>query len=548
MSAPSGDRDYDAIVVGAGAAGGIVACVLAEAGKRVLLLERGRRLSYAEVGRDHLRNHRLALYGHNTGPDLEGNPRVFVDPAGAAHLVRPHEGGYHNNAACVGGGTRIYGGMAWRFMPQDFRMASLYGTPPGSALADWPLGYDDLEPYYERAEWEIGVAGDDAGNAAQGPRRRAYPLPPLPSNPARTLLERGAARLGIATFPPPVLINTAPYGGRPACVQCGMCVGFACPSDSKNGTQNTVIPRALATGRCTLVTGAMAAKILVDSRGRATGVSYVVGDRRETATARTVISSCGAIESARLLLNSATATHPQGLGNDHDNVGRHLQGHYYPGAFGLMPEPCHDGRGPGISVATCAYNHGNTGVIGGAVLVNEFITLPIVHQRTAWPPDVPRWGLAAKRFMREGYTRTIHIHGPVQEIPSAECRVTVDPHVRDRWDIPVARLSGATHPETVRTAEYIRHRAEEWLHASGAEQVWSAPSGLHLSAGQHQAGTCRMGDDPRTSVTDSWGRVHGHDNLFVIDGSLHVTNGGFNPVLTIMALAFRNAEHIARLL
>jgi choline dehydrogenase-like flavoprotein len=125
-------------------------------------------------------------------------------------------------------------------------------------------------------------------------------------------------------------------------------------------------------------------------------------------------------------------------------------------------------------------------------------------------------------------------------------RVTVDPAVRDRWGIPVARLSGTTHPASVAAAEFLRARGEEWLRASGCETVWSAQPGLVLSGGQHQAGTCRMGRDPRTSVTDEWGRVHGHDGLFVIDGSLHVTNGGFNPVLTIMALAYRSAEHVAR--
>ncbi len=540
-----GDHEYDVIVVGAGAAGGVVACVLAEAGKSVLLLERGRDLAYDEVGRDHLRNHRLALYGHNTGPDLGDNPRVAVAPSGVTRLLRPHEGGYQNNAACVGGGTRVYGGMAWRFMPQDFRMASLYGVPEGSSLADWPISYDDLEPYYERAEWEIGVAGDARGNAFQGPRKSGYPLPAVAANPQSGVLQRGAAALGISTFAPPVLINTVPYNGRPACVRCGMCVGFACPSDGKNGTQNTVVPRALATGRCVLVPEAMAERVLTDSRGRATGVAYVAAGQRRTATAKAVVSSCGAIESARLLLNSATERCPRGLGNDHDLVGRNLQGHYYPGALGVMAEPCHDNMGPGISIATCQFNHGNPGVIGGALLVNEFIKLPIIHQKWAWPPEVPRWGLAAKRFMRETYSRSIHLQGPVQETPSPEGRVTVDPHVRDRWGIPVARLSGTTHPETVRTADYIRQRAEEWLRASGAQAVWSVKPVLMLSGGQHQAGTCRMGHDPRTSVTDPWGRVHGHDNLFVIDGSLHVTNGGFNPVLTIMALAYRNAEHVA---
>ena len=147
--------------------------------------------------------------------------------------------------------------------------------------------------------------------------------------------------------------------------------------------------------------------------------------------------------------------------------------------------------------------------------------------------------------MRELYLRGIDLRGPVQEIPSPDSRVTLDPHVRDHFGLPVARLSGTTHPETLRTAEFIRARAEDWLRAAGAERVWSSPMDLRLSASQHQAGTARLAADPRDGVTDPFGRVHGHDNLWITDGSLHVTNGGFNPALTIMALAFRAAAKIA---
>jgi choline dehydrogenase-like flavoprotein len=543
-------KTYDVIVVGAGAAGGIVAGVLAEAGKHVLLLERGRALAFRDVSRDHLRNHRLALYGHNTGPELEGNPRVWVDTRGNPHVVRPNEGAYQNNAMTLGGGTRVYGAQAWRFMEKDLRMASTYGVPEGSSLADWPIAYDDLEPYYERAEWEVGVAGSDAGNRFQSPRRKGYPMPPVPPTRAGIVLERSADALGWNTFPAPIAINTVPYLGRAACVQCQHCVGFACPSDAKNGSQNTLIPRALATGHCELVTRAMAEHIEADAQGNVVGVAYVTEQdgtpQRVTARARVVVVSCGAIESARLLLNSANALHPNGLGNDHDQVGRNLQGHYYPGALALMPESVYDGIGPGVSIATCQFNHGNPGIVGGGMLANEFIKLPIIFWKNAIPPDVPLWGIENKRWMRENFTRTLHVMGPVQDIPSPKARVTVDPTVRDKWGLPVAHLSGTTHPETLNTAEFMRRRAIAWLEASGAERVWSVPMSLGLSGGQHQAGTCRMGDDPQTSVTDRWGRVHAYDNLYVVDGSLHVTNGGFNPVLTIMALAFRSAEQIAR--
>jgi choline dehydrogenase-like flavoprotein len=543
-------NSYDAIIAGAGAAGGIVAGVLAEAGWRVLLLERGRQLTLEQIGRDHLRNHRLALYGHNTGPDLQGNPRVVEDARGVVQLVQPHEGGYQNNAMTVGGGTRVYGAQAWRFMRDDFRMATRYGTPHDSSLADWPITYEDLAPYYERAEWEIGVAGADDANRETSPRRKGYPMPPVPDNLTRQILRRGAETLGWRTLPIPLMINTIPRNGRDACVQCQHCVGFGCPSDAKNGTLNTMIPRALATGNCELVTEAMVEKIDTDAQGNVIGLTYVREQEgrteRHEARAKVVVASSGAIESARLLLNSANPLHPRGLGNDYDQVGRNLQGHYYPGAHGLFHQTTYDGVGPGATLATCEFNHNNPGVIGGGMLANDFIKLPIIFWRNALPPDMPRWGEANKKFMRENFTHVIQVTGPVQDIPSPTARVTVDGGVRDRWGIPVARLSGTTHPETVRTATFMREQAVKWLKASGAYHVWAGDLGLYLSGGQHQAGTCRMGRDPRQSVTDPWGRVHAHNNLFVVDGSLHVTNGGFNPVLTIMALAFRSAEYIAR--
>ena len=538
---------YDTIIIGTGAAGGIVAGVLAEAGQRILLLERGPSLSFSDVGRDHLRNQRLSVYGHNAGPELEGNPRVFVDPQGNARKVLPHELNYHNNAACLGGGTRVYGAQAWRFMPADFRMASTYGIPHGSSLADWPITYDDLEPFYDRAEWELGAAGDGSALLDKIPRRRGYPLPPVEPNPQTAALRHGAKHLGWSTNSVPLLINTKPYGGRDACIGCKYCVGFACPTDAKNGTHNTMIPRALKTKNCTLVTNAIVTRVDTGARGEVTGVSYIVGTQSFAANAKIVVVSAGAIESARLLLNSRSTHHPSGLGNEFDQVGRNLQGHLYPRAYGLMREKVFSGIGPGVTVATTQFNHGTAGIIGGGMLADDFIKPPIDFWYDSLPPDLPRWGLANKQFMRDNYARVLHVRGPVQDVPSPNARVTIDPTVLDRWNIPVARLSGTTHPETVRAAKILQERGEEWLRASGCEKVWSYNPGLVLSGGQHQAGTCRMGHDPKTSVTNQWGRVHNHDNLFVIDGSLHVTNGGFNPVLTIMALAFRSAEYIARL-
>jgi len=538
---------YDVIIVGAGAGGGVAAGVLAEAGKRVLLLERGRDLDFKDIPRDHLRNHRFTRHGHNTGPDLDGNPRVFVDNDGVEHVIPPHADDYQNNAMTVGGGTRVFGAQAWRFLPTDFAMASTYGTPPGSSLADWPISYDDLAPYYQRAEWEIGVAGDSAASAQIWPRERVFPMPAVPLNRQGAVLRRAADALGWSTFGVPLLINSVPYGGRTACIQCQHCVGFGCPVNAKNGTRNTMIPRALATGRCELISEVIVERIDSDGAGHVAGVTYIDTDgQRHSPRAEVVICAGGAIESARLLLNSASPHDPHGLGNQHDQVGRSLQGHYYPSTIGLLPESVYDGVGPGATTATVQFNHGNADVIGGGMLADEFIVLPIIFWARQLPPELPRWGLANKQWMRKNFTRVLRVTGPVQEIPSADARVTLDPAVRDRWGIPVARLSGTSHPETVRTAAFMHERTREWLRAAGATQLWGKPPRLRISGGQHQAGTCRMGDDPQTSVVDRNCRVHGYDNLYIADGSVHVTNGGFNPVLTIMALAFRTAEHVAQ--
>lgn len=546
-SLPLEDDDYDVIVVGAGAGGGVVACVLAEAGKRVLVLERGRDIGRSALERDHLRNQRLSAYGHNAGPDLDGQPRILVHPDGREITVRPHEAGYGNNAAAVGSGTVVYGAQAWRFLPDDFRMASRYGVPEGSSLADWPIAYDELEPYYERAEHEIGVAGTGIGHGS--PRRRPHPMPPVPGYASRRFLTRGAQSLGWSTTVPPLLINTVPRDGRPACAECGSCVGFGCPNDAKNGTRNTVMVRALATGRCTLATEAMVTRVDVDARGRATGVTYVDAATPDatprSARARAVVLCGGAVETARLMLNSACGAAPGGLGNRHDLVGRNYQGHYSPMVYGQFAEPVYDPRGPGVTTATTDFNHGNPGVIGGSMIADDFIMLPVIFWKRAMPPGSPWWGTAGKEAMRAAYPTVTRLYGPVQEITTAASRVGVDRGLRDRFGLPVARIEGVVHPETMRTAAFIRDRAEEWLKASGAARVWSGPLLPVLAPGQHQAGTCRMGTDPATSVTDPFGRVWGHENLFVADGSLHTTNGGFNPVLTIMSLAFRTAGEVA---
>ena len=532
-------KRVNAVVIGAGAAGGVVAKELAVAGLSVVLLERGKWYTANDCRKDDLRNQRTTLLGNAFGPEDEGNPRVWVDAKGVPHTALASEGGYQNNAACVGGGTLSYGAQAWRYMPQDFRMKSTYGAPVGSSLEDWPISYDDLEPFYEKAEYEIGISGDYSATPFHGPRRRALPMPPVPPGDEFGILEPAAKRLGLHPFHIPMARNSVPYNGRGPCMRCRWCCGFACEVDAKNGSQNTVIPVALGTGNCELRTESMVKEILTDDRGRARGVAYFDsnGHLQEQLSDLVVVSGCAA-ESARLLLNSKSRLFPDGLGNRHDQVGRNLQGHHYTGAIGYFDFETYDDVGPGASIAISDYNHGTPGLVGGGMLANEFIRLPI-HTIDRLPPNTPRWGLKHKQAMRAWHKRSIVIVGPTQQIPSADARVTVDPNVKYKWGLPVVRFSGNVHPHTFDIGEVQANRAEAWLKEAGAIHT-SIMAGRpdSVSAGQHQAGTCRMGIDPKASVVNRNCQLHDVDNVFVIDSSVHVTNGGFNPALTIMAIAY----------
>ena len=519
---------WDAIVIGAGAGGGVAAAILAEAGMRVLILERGHHVPNQPVDRDHLRNHRLTQYGHTVGPqltDLRG-----METEGSVTWHSPLDGQYNNNAMGVGGGTSVYGAQAWRFKETDFRMASHYGVPAGSSLADWPINLADLLPHYEAVENELGVSGGRGGT-------QTWPMPPTAPTLKGERLAAAALQLGWDTQAVPLAVNSIPYGGRPACTNCQHCVGFACPVDAKNGTQNTYIPRAIATGQAKLRTGVQVVRIETTG-GVATGVTAVVGGQLQSFRADRVIVASGAIESARLLLVSD-------IGTAHDQVGRNLQGHYYAVAAGITPESVYDGVGPGPSVATLRWSHDNEGIIGGGMLADDFVLLPIIYAKRAMPPGAPRWGQDWKDFVRENYRRTLQVMGPIQDIPTPESRVKISSTERDDAGMPRVVLAGVAHPESPRAQAFLLQKAKEWLAAAGAEQIWGGVAGRYLSAGQHQAGTCRMGDDPATSVVDAGGKVHGFANVWVTDASVHVTNGGFNPFLTAMATARRTALGIA---
>ncbi|WP_192860319.1 GMC family oxidoreductase N-terminal domain-containing protein [Mycobacterium sp. MS1601] len=525
--------DYDVVIVGSGAGAGVAAHVLTGAGLHVLVLERAPALTAAQMTTRHGASART----------FSGFDRLVDLPAlGAARFVNgestlPGDPQWNGNAMALGGGTRVYGAMAWRFSPEDFAMGSIYGGD----FVDWPISYDDLAPYYDKVEHVIGVAGPSEPAMHDGARRHPYPMPGVPHNSIGRHLADGARALGLPTTTPPMAVNTRAYNQRPACVQCALCVGHACPADAKNGSHNTVLRSAVATGRCTITASAVVTGLVLE-RATVRGVEFVAGGRRRSVRARHVVLAAGAIETARLLLTS-------GINDPYDQIGRYLQGHLYSGATGLFADPVQDLEGPGPSIATTRYRHGNPGIAGGGILANEFTSTPF----EAWgglvaAGFVSAYGPGAVDQLAHAYRRSAVIIGPVHEVPQADSRVTVDAHRRDAVGVPLVHLdSPGSHPSDLAVADLLTDKAREWLAASGAIRTvatrWTPRRGP--SADQHQAGTCRMGVDPSASVTDPSGALWHHLGITVSDGALHPTNGGVNPMLTILANSWRINEHLA---
>jgi len=540
------NKKVNVVVVGSGAGGGIVAKELASAGLSVVVFERGKMHTAADFNHSELDSQYSVPPAY--GPTVYPNPRTFrYTDRETARLVYPGVNDqYGKTAAAVGGGTLAYGGASWRFKREDFRMRSTYGTIPGTSVEDWPISYDDLEPYYEKAEYELGVSGLAGADPFAEPRKKPYPLPPLPINPQGEIVRDAGRRLGWHPFPPPFAILTEFYKGRNFCVQCAWCLAHVCEVDAKSGTQVTMIPLALKTGKCELRTNSFVTRIITDGKGQPTGVQYYdIHKQGHEQYADLIVVACSATESARLLLNSANKFHPRGLGNSSGQVGRNLNDHTGADTFGIFDREIPHDKGPGPSMAFNDWNHSHVpGIPGGGYIYNYYCTLPIEFAQVR-PPDAPGWGKAHKDFQRQYFHRYLHLGSNCQALPQEANCVDLDPHVRDAWGMPVARITHSWGNIDFQIADFVMDKGEQLLKEAGAIKTWRGGNGRG-GVNDHQNGTCRMGSDPKTSVVSRYCQSHDIDNLFVTDGSVLVTDGGFNPCLTIQAVAFSAADFIKR--
>ena len=554
----------DVVIVGVGGAGGILAAELGRAGMRVIGLERGPRLKTADFKpHDELRY----FQRQDLRPDVKRQPVTWRTNANARANPLP----VLNYGAQAGGGTVHYGALSWRFHEDDFRARSntiqRYGAsaiPEDSSLIDWPLTYADLEPFYDRAEYELGVSGKAGnlqgkkiagGNPFEAPRKREYPLPALKPDQSGMLFDEAAKKLGYHAFSSPRAILSEPYNGRPACTYCGFCQAFGCYIGAKSSILVTALPQADATGNFKLLTGAMVYRVDSDNSGRITGVSYYGPDGSDnTIEADLVILAPFIYDNTRLLLLSKTAKFPNGLANSSGHVGKHLMTH-----IRARVQVAFDDRyvnvymGPSAQKHTLDefnadnFDHKDLGFIRGAQVSIGPVALeggPIGATTMNPPPGVPRWGAAYRDFFAKYYARHTAIAGQIEDLPYPHQTIDLDPNVRDAWGLPAPRLTyDWRRPNELKRTALVTAKMEELGRAMGGSLVWKAPETPGSPGGHHEGGT-RMGSDPKNSVVNKYGQSWDIPNLFMIGSSTFPSMSGFNPTLTIQALAYMSADAI----
>jgi gluconate 2-dehydrogenase alpha chain len=554
------DSIADVCLVGVGAVGGILAKELASAGLNVVGFERGPAPRIADYApRDSIR-----FIARADGLDwVRHEPTTTRSRADAPADIR-----YRTSPLNVLGGALLHWtGQASRYMPGDFKVYTNEIVNGGAARAgadlsgydvvDWPIGYNDLEPYYEKFEWEFGVSGSAGANPFAGPRRRGYPLPPLRRSARMELFAAACRKLGYHVYDSPAGILSEPYKPpapydtripeRPACVYCGHCNFYGCHVHAKAATLYTAIPVAVSTGNFELRTNAKVFRIDSDDRGNATGVSYF--DRDGTIReqrARVVILGAFVFETARLLLLSKTPRFASGLANSSGLVGKYVLAHGDVRAYGLFDDVIVNGFiGPGSAAMRVDdfngdnFDHTGLGFIRGGTIGTSGEGTPVSRMDVV-PPDVPRWGRAYKEYFSRYYTRTFDLNIQPETLPHQDNIVDLDPDAKDAWGVPLPRVTFDFHQNEKRLHRFMAGIADKIMRATGANKVWTGEK----ERPNRWAGGARMGSDPRRSVVNGWCQSHDVPNLFIVGAPVFPTLAGYPPTATIAALSYRTAEYI----
>ena len=555
--------ETDVVIVGLGAAGGVAALPLAQAGLDVIGLEAGTWLTRRDFAPDELRNNvrgwpQSVQKANREIPTHRPNASTPTGPRPAVHPMM--------NA--VGGTTLHYWGQSWRLNPWDFKVVSdtrrRYGAsriPRGSTVEDWPFGYEELEPHYDKVEYEIGVSGkagningkiDHRGNIFEGARKREFPMPSLRSTDFLDKMAAAARTLGWHPFPGPASINSTPYQKRSACLYHGFCNRGGCHVDAKNTTSVTTIPKAQATGHLKVVTRAHVTRLEVGGDGQTTGVTYLTDGQEYFQPAKVVLLASYTYENVRLLLLSNSKAYPNGLSNNHGQVGRHYFSHNtLSPVTALFPTNLNNWYGlpaQGVAVDNWAddnFDHMGFDFIGGGNLWVYSDRRPISAATMSTFGKTRSWGSAWKGFIKENADRTNTAYLQKTTLPYEDNYLDLDPVVKDPLGFPVCRITADFKDNDRKISSFIQDKMEQWYLAAGAIATQRGPSGT-MGTSTHAYGGTRMGDNPETNVVNRWGFSHEVPNLGVLGSSLMGTSGAHNPTLTAQALAWRTAEHLVK--
>jgi choline dehydrogenase-like flavoprotein len=548
---------YDVCIVGSGAAGGTAAKVLTEGGLSVAMLEAGPPLNPEKDFKEHVWPYELPHRGEGVGGKARADFSEFLAPNGAWQI----EGEPYTNAPdshfrwfrsrIVGGRTNHWGRIALRFAPVDFRVRSTDGMGD-----DWPITYEEIAPYYDKVESYIGVFGTKE-NIPSAPDGIFLP-PPVPRC-TETLIKKSCDKLNILCVPSRMAIITKPVNGRPPCHYCAQC-GRGCISASNFSSSQVMIPPAQATGRFTLITGAMAREIILGKDGRAQAISYIDKATRSEGQihARAFVVGASACESARLLLNSKSALFPDGLANSSGMLGRNLTDSvgsdgegYFPQLENFTPHN-HDGvGGMHLYMPWWKFDHKNDFLRGYHIEFGGGREMPGIGGFDHVCHTFEGYGASLKKECRRKYGTTIGFAGRGEMIPNPNCYCEIDPDTVDEWGIPVLRFHWQAGENEIKMAQDMQETFRSIVETAGGTYfTWHKPDPEHpygLADGGviiHELGTARMGNSPKTSVLNEYCQAHEVKNLFVTDGACFVSNADKNPTLTIMALSWRASEHL----
>jgi choline dehydrogenase-like flavoprotein len=532
--------DVDFVVIGSGPAGASVARELTRNGFDVIVLEQGKAFGPEDMEHDEV--------GAFLTPRWTNDPEIQPQTYRQKPSEKAQRRQYVGYARAVGGTTFHFTGNYWRFRPIDFNEFSKRGGVKGANLADWPITYDELEPYYTAVEHAIGVSGEVSTNPGEPHHSKPYPLPPLNVHGPGVLLEAGCKKLGWSSKAAPMALLSREFKGRQPCHNCGFCLGFPCEWGAKSGANYTMIPEALKSGRCELRTNSYVRKIETDDSGRVTGVVYFDKDKKEVMQrAKAVVLCANGAETPRLLLMSKSNRFPQGLANSSGVVGTNFM--FNGGAISNaeFEHEIHGHKGPVVTRITHEPYEldPKLGFIGGGGF--DFrVDVPALIRTLSMPDDGPMWGSEFKKRMRPWFTNSLMSYGHTTSLPVTTNSVSLDPELKDAWGLPAMRVTYKEHEHDIRMYKYFQKRGRDLLTAAGAKKIHDSPIGDDPGFTVHLLGTARMGNDPKTSVVDKFHRAHDVKNLFIVDGSSFVTSGRGQPTLTIQALAFRAADHIAQ--